>query len=133
MSEGGRLTNHAVLSELPYISSTLYRAMTSMHVTLLMQNVLTGFFTINLLTDSCRSRKLAVFCISFSMISTLNSSRPKNGFLCPDGRVRMSDGRVRSRTRTTCPSAFTLVFLRFTQLVTIIVSTIKLRSITSSP
>jgi hypothetical protein len=81
VSEGDRLTNHAVLSELPSalyrISSTPYRAMTSMHVTLLMQNVLTGFFTINLLTDSCRSRKLAVFCISFSMISTLNSSGPK--------------------------------------------------------
>jgi hypothetical protein len=80
VSEGGRLTNHAVLSELPYISSTPYRAMTSMHVTLLMQNVLTGFFTINLLIDSCRSRKLAVFCISFSMISTLNSSGPKKRF-----------------------------------------------------
>jgi hypothetical protein len=28
-----------------------------MHETLLMQNVLTGFFTVNLLIDSCRSRK----------------------------------------------------------------------------
>jgi hypothetical protein len=89
VSEGDRLTNHAVLSELPSalyrISSTPYRAMTSMHVTLLMQNVLTGFFTINLLTDSCRSRKLAVFCISFSMISTLNSSGPKNVFFFVSG------------------------------------------------